>query len=917
MLQVNNGKLMKYLTMQNLKAHKVRNRIAVLAIILTTLLFTSIFAILASLNVSFQQETFRQVGGYFHAGIKQVSEEQAKEFAADPMVKRAGMRYFLGMAEDVPFNKCHVEISYMDAENADSAFCVPEQGTLPAEGTKEVATDTRILQLLDITPQIGVEVPFTYTLGDGSERTDTFVLCGWWEYDPASSASMVIVSKSYCEEVLTGYSITEDDATGTWNLEVMFDDSFDIEGKMAKLLAGHGYQMEDPAAENYLNVGVNWAYTSTQLLQNISAEVVVGVAAFLLLVIFTGYLIIYNIFRISVTDDIRFYGLLKTIGMTEKQIQKMIRMQSGRLSLIGIPIGLVLGFLLGNTLVPMIMKNMSYQNASISFQPLLFVAAALFSFVTVRISCRKPAKIAANVSPVEAVRYTEAVVGNGRKHQKGDKQSAQTTVYTGGQEQAGQKYASIVLPAGSSGQNRHMLHMAFANVGRSWNKTILVVLSLVLSALLFNLTLAFANGFDLDKYTSSSRTADYLVANADYFQYKALFSEEISVTEDVIRELNEQPGITDTGRVYGMADEPVGWFTQTALDAYYQSKGYEEYDEAGMEREQNAEGLYEDRIQLYGMEEFPLTQLTVLEGDVEQVKNPSGNYIIQVLSADDYGNPIEGSGAYQVGDTITITYGQQTILYDSRTGEEVDRNRMAEGEIPEQYIEMKPGEKWDVTYTVCAQVIIPTSMSYRYYGSMEYILGADAFIRDTKTSDVMLYMMNVADEQEAGMDAFLETYTTKTNPLYNYESKKSYQDEFESFRSMFLIVGSALAFIVGLVGILNFFNAILTGIQTRRREFAVMQSVGMTGVQLKRMLILEGVLYTGMSIAAAIVCNLVFEPFLLSILQSVLWFFTGRVTILPLILLIPVYILIGVLVPVVLYRSIERSSVVERLRVVE
>ena len=62
-------------------------------------------------------------------------------------------------------------------------------------------------------------------------------------------------------------------------------------------------------------------------------------------------------------------------------------------------------------------------------------------------------------------------------------------------------------------------------------------------------------------------------------------------------------------------------------------------------------------------------------------------------------------------------------------------------------------------------------------------------------------------------------------------------------RAMFLMLGGALSFIVGLVGVLNFFNAILTGITVRKREFAVLQSIGMTGKQLKTMLVYEGLLY--------------------------------------------------------------------------
>ena len=61
---------------------------------------------------------------------------------------------------------------------------------------------------------------------------------------------------------------------------------------------------------------------------------------------------------------------------------------------------------------------------------------------------------------------------------------------------------------------------------------------------------------------------------------------------------------------------------------------------------------------------------------------------------------------------------------------------------------------------------------------------------------------------------------------------------------MFMLLGGALSFIVGLVGVLNFFNSIVTGITARRRELAVLQSIGMTGRQLQTMLALEGLLYT-------------------------------------------------------------------------
>ena len=88
------------------------------------------------------------------------------------------------------------------------------------------------------------------------------------------------------------------------------------------------------------------------------------------------------------------------------------------------------------------------------------------------------------------------------------------------------------------------------------------------------------------------------------------------------------------------------------------------------------------------------------------------------------------------------------------------------------------------------------------------------------------------------MEAFLQDYTTNIDPMLDYESKATYAAHFYGFRSMFMLLGGALSFIVGLVGVLNFFNSIVTGITARRRELAVLQSIGMTGRQLQTMLAL-------------------------------------------------------------------------------
>ena len=210
---------------------------------------------------------------------------------------------------------------------------------------------------------------------------------------------------------------------------------------------------------------------------------------------------------------------------------------------------------------------------------------------------------------------------------------------------------------------------------------------------------------------------------------------------------------------------------------------------------------------------------------------------------------------------------------------------------------------------------VPSALSYRYYGQDEFVLGAETFIRDTGTDCVMYYAFDTTEESNAAMEAFLKSYTENVNPQFDYESKTTYAGEFESVKSMFLLLGSALSFIVGLVGILNFFNAILTGITARRRELAVLQSIGMTTRQLRTMLALEGLLYTVGSTLLALVLVCVTAPFVGNGLNNMIWFFTYHFTLWPVAVILPLFALLGVAIPVATCQMTQRYSVVERLRV--
>ncbi|MNC15534.1 FtsX-like permease family protein [compost metagenome] len=150
-----------------------------------------------------------------------------------------------------------------------------------------------------------------------------------------------------------------------------------------------------------------------------------------------------------------------------------------------------------------------------------------------------------------------------------------------------------------------------------------------------------------------------------------------------------------------------------------------------------------------------------------------------------------------------------------------------------------------------------------------------------------------------------------------YKSREDYRQELGGFIRIFQIVGYGLSFVIALIGILNYINTVVTGVITRRNEFALLESIGMTKRQLKKMLIYEGLynvllttaitstlgVFLTYSISKSIADNMAFTVFHMS------W--------LPFILVVPVLAAIAYTVTLSSYRMLSKASIVERLRQTE
>jgi len=851
-MKVKNGSCIRHLSFKTLMSAKKRNIIAVLAIALTALLFTSLFTIVMSINETNQNYQFRSVGGYAHGAFKDVDEDQIAVLSAHPGVKAVGVRTVLGLATQGAFEKDYAEISYMDDNNAKWSFSQPTVGRTPKSGN-EISMDTKALELLGVKPELGAQVKVTYTLADkeqmGWDVTDTFTLVGWWDYDELLSVHFLNVSKEYAQKI-EKKAVAGGMKPFRTDLSVMLRSSLNIENDLTRIGEDCGYSIGEEAGQ--LRIGVNWGYTATQIWDTLGVGGILAMLAVLILVAFTGYLVIYNIFQISVAGDIRYYGLLKTIGVTPKQLRRLIRQQALLLSALGIPVGLLLGYGVGAAAVPITMSTstMGGRYTTVSVSPWIFLFSSVFALLTVLLSCARPGRIAGRVSPVEAVRYTERQSA-GKTHRKGSK----------------------VTP----------VQMAAANLGRDKKKTALVMVSLSLTVVLLNLLVTFIGGFDMDKYLSRRSCADFLISTPDYFNYRGF-----SLTKEAVEPVRANTAHSLEGFAYQTGG--VGMYLPESVwrdEAAFYSRDTDMDIDALLAQTPRDGDKVQAVSQIEGLDPTLGEKLTVIDGSLDSLWEPDSHAIAIAVNLDDSGK-LPDPGIYPaVGEKIKVTYGNGDTAYD-------------------------------VNYTVCALVDVPYNMSSRFYTmGYEAILSADALYRDAGEDNVfpMVYLFDTpSPEAEAAAESYLAQLTSDPDSPLMYESKATHRAYFHEFRMTFVILGGLLCAIIGVVGILNFFNAMMTAILARSREFAVLQSVGMTGRQLETMLLWEGLLYTlGSGLIAGLLSAAV-NPLAGRLLESAYWFYSYHYTITPVLAMLPAFIVLGCAIPAVMYRQAVKQSIVERLR---
>ena len=855
MRRVKNKKVIRRIADRTRQAGKSRNLIAVLAIALTAVLFTSVFTVGGSLVNKQQQETMRQVGGSAQAGFKYLTEEEYNIVKQDKKLKEISYRIVVGDAINRELNKLHTEVSYYEELDAKFSFCYPEVGRLP-EKRDEIVTSDLVLKALGLPCKIGTKVPVTIRIGN-KERKEVFTLSGYFKGDTIFQAQIMAVSKIFANEVAPTPKnsamekmIDATDYPGRIMADFNFRSSFGLKWQAQQLVKRCGFP-------DNIDTGLNWAYVGGE----IDTEMIVFLGVILLVILVSGYLIIYNIFYINVFQDIRYYGILKTIGTTGKQLKKIVRRQAYMLSLYGIPLGLLCGVTVGKCILPLIMEQLSFSgtiDTEVSLNIGVFIFSAAFSFLTVYVSCIKPCRIASKVSPIEAIRFTE------------------------GQEDVGKKRKGKKTKRVSPGE------MALQNIKRNKKKVVIVVSSLSLALVLLNSIYGLVSGFDMDKYVSNMTVSDFSVADATVDNVSVFSEAKIldGVTKDFLEELPKREGVEETGNIYlkelisTFTDEDFSKIEKRILDNPEAEPHFR--DLLGEETDGYVTMMKEERWidgKVYGIGKMIADKLDNLEGQIDWKKFVTGKYVI----TGHFGNTEDGNISYfKPGETVT--------LYNEK------------GESRE--------------YEVLAEADMPYACGLQSFGVMEcnYILPETEYLDFMGKTQPMRTLFNVKEKQEKAMEEWMADYCENVNPDLDYTSKMQIVKEFESNKNMYTMVGGLLAFILAMIGILNFINTMITSVLSRKQEFAMMEAVGMTGRQLRSMLCCEGACYAFFTLAVSLILGVIMETTVIRSIGNSYFYFTWHLTVIPILICIPVLCMVVFAVPVFCHKNMRRISVVERMR---
>ena len=870
--------LMKTLTLKNLKLNRKRTIVTIVGIILATALLSALVTLVSSFQYS-MIEYQKQKDGDFHVKFSNVKMSELSEFKNNRNIESTFETMGMGFAkldgcknEDKPYayvmatdeagfeRGCFHLIEGRMAKNEDE-IVIPRHlktnGRIDIKVGDEITLDVGKRYDSNTESVIGENCAYEH---EAETLTDTvtkrYKVVGIMErpgykMEDYSAAGYTFVtysdelaaidngSKSEAGEAdttLTVYSRYTQKALR--NKDAVTADIIGVDEKLLAKANDSSVEMTAEESDRFLKEIENAKYDIDMNGYLISYECVFPVdgmfkalftvaAVVALIIILTSVYCIKNSFNISITEKIRQYGMLSSVGATRRQIKSSVKTEAAMLGVVGIPVGTMSGILAALVLVKVVnAMSAGWLNFALSFHTSLpaLILAVILSIATIYFSAIGSARRAAKVTPLEAIRNTKeikiksaklktpAIIGRiwgiggviSYKNIKRNNKKYRTTV------------TSIVICSVTFIVISYFMSMAFSMVGMSYASTDYNI----------GINMSYKKDIDIEKLSKLvsgiEEVDDYLVgAGYDFDVDKPEYTKEYG---EYCRQL------------YDDSEDVSQEFLITVLD----DKSYDKYaSDAGIKNAATgailvnkcAFDVYNENSSKYVKKEMELYKYKA--GDTIKC----GYNVYDDASSDE--NAVEGNTESNTDDNNAV---------EGDTESNVDDNN---GYVDEETINNGVRKTVDVTI---AGITDKVPIGYQGYSNTTLMFmnqkGFESLWADGKSGNELEpgYASYSAYVVAENADDYQDTFEKETeeNPEYSqlhfYVSNldKAMRDE----KSLFTLLGVfayGLIVVIALIGITNIINTLSTGMELRSREFATLRSIGMTDKQFAGMVRLESV----------------------------------------------------------------------------
>ena len=776
-------KVLNDLSIQDLKLNKKRSIVIIIGIILSTALICGVAGLVTSFHKT-MVNTAKEGQGNYHTIFYNVPKEEIKYIEENREVKDYFLSEELGYSylpnhknvEETPI----VNVISMNDKFIENMFVKLKEGRLPENDT-ELAISTRINEKFNTNYKVGDTI--TLNINETEQNMEngipkTYKIVGIIErpilaiesYDVdwfTAITKMQNVNKKANIAVL--YNKPKDYIKNTENINNMIKTENNEDG-----VSFSGLSNKYKSYKYNLMVNKELLAYEGASLDDETLKTIYGLGAFIIgIVLVSSVFVIRNGFEISITERLKQYGMLSSIGATKKQIKKSVYFEGFILGLIGIPLGIISGvfaiYILVNV-VNYILKDYISEGTLLTFS-ISWIAIAISVFVaiiTIWLSCKKSAKKASKVSPIEAIRNSEDVKLKAKKV----------------------KCPKIITKIFKTGGE-----IAYKNLKRSRKKYRTTVISIIVSIVIFISISSFIQyGFKMSEAYYTEMNYNYMV----FMQGNEDDKEEYKILEDISKLPDAGECSINKSNVLTMNMDEKHKSELTEYGKEIKERFYDEENGVRID-EVNVISLNKEAYERY---------VSKIGGDYDKYKN-GAILIDKNINTNNDGKKIQGNiYTWKKGDIITgkINDTQYNIEILAKTEE------------------------------------IPAGVNI-LYNSDAFIIVSEDFINKVGYKTIALYS-NSKDAYK--LDEEIKQYKQENNITDNTIQTFNMEESARAENAVVLVISIFLYGFIGvitLIGITNIFNTITTNMNLRKKEFAMLKSIGMTKKEFNRMIRLESIFY--------------------------------------------------------------------------